>query len=125
MAMKMWTVLPKDDEDNGLSCIEKIMNDHPEKQHVIIARVDRKRATVEDDDHSVKPTVRVVRVEVITDEDAIERAEAMLDARRQARTGQRTMLDRAGNIPDGADDADGVSPRSLSAVPDGAGDDDD
>lgn len=96
MAMKLWSVLPRDDVDNGLSVIEKIMNDDPDKQHVIIARVDRKRATIEDDDHSFKQTVRMLQVEVITDEDAVERAQAMLDARRQARTGERVLFDREG-----------------------------
>ena len=104
MALKLWTVLPKDDADNGLSVIEKLMNDDPEREHIIIAKVNRKRGTIEDDDHSFKQTVRVCQVEVITDDDAIERAQAMLEARQQARTGQRTMLDRAGNP---AGDTDG------------------
>lgn len=101
MAMRMWTTLPKDDADNGLSVIEKLMNDDPERQHVIIAKVNRKRGTIEDDDHSFKQTVRMLQVEVITDDDAVERAEAMLDARQQARTGQRMLLDRAGEPTDG------------------------
>lgn len=125
MALKLWTVLPKDDVDNGLSVIEKIMNDDPDKQHVIIARIDRKRATIEDDDHSFKQTVRMLQVEVITDEDAIERAQAMLDARRQARTGERVLFDRSGApSDDDADGGSGVSPAFLAGVPDSPGDDD-
>lgn len=67
MSVKMWSVMPKDYETNGLTVIEKLLADSPDTEHVIIARVNRKRFTGDDDTHETTQLARVVHVEVVSD----------------------------------------------------------
>jgi hypothetical protein len=68
MTVRMWATLPKDFERNALPSIEKALLADPDAEHVIIARVNRKRVTTDDDTHETIPTARIVHVEVATGE---------------------------------------------------------
>lgn len=91
MSVRMWTVMPKDHETNGLTVIEKLLADDPDAEHVVIARVNRKRFAGDDDTHEITQVARVVHIEVITDKQAEEHALKLLLRAHTERTGAQQL----------------------------------
>lgn len=90
MTVKMWPVLPKDVPANGLGVIEHALNDSPDTEHVIVAILNRRRATIDDDENTLIPTARIVSIEVLTGTDAKDAREMLAEARK-ARTGSAEL----------------------------------
>lgn len=89
--IKLWPVLPKDDPANGLTVIEKLMTDDPEREHIAVVILNRKRLKIEDDSHESVPQARVLRIEVITRADHVQAVRDALEAAQAARTGDSTL----------------------------------
>lgn len=64
MSAKLAGALPKGD-GNGLDPITKDLVEHPSRYHVLIAIVDCKAITTDNDTGDVVPTVRLRRIEVV------------------------------------------------------------
>jgi hypothetical protein len=90
MTVKMWPVLPKDDPANGLGAIETALNDNPDQTHIVVAILNRRRATIDDDANELTPTARICAIEVINGGNA-DQAREMLLAARKARTGSAEL----------------------------------
>lgn len=88
--MKIASALPKENA-NGLSPIYTKLINHPEQVHVIIALVDCSKLTTDTDTGDIDPTLRVLRVEAVTEADKPEAA-GMIRAAIEKRTGA-TVLD--------------------------------
>jgi len=86
----MWATLPKDHEANGLTAIEKELVASPDGVHVVVALVNRKRLTVEDDASETTPTARIVHIEPLSGEHA-DAARGLLMAALKERTGAVTL----------------------------------
>lgn len=87
---KLATQLPGGDA-NGLVTIARALIDRPAEVHVILALVDCKRTTIDNDTGAIEPTARIRRVEAITGDD-LALAAKMLRRALEMRTGQ-TVLD--------------------------------
>jgi len=90
MSVRMWATLPADHTANGLGVIESALRADPDAEHVIIARIKRKRVTTDDDTGETTPTARIIHVEVVAG-DMQSGALAMLAAMHTARTGEDTL----------------------------------
>jgi hypothetical protein len=90
MAVRLWSVLPKDFEANGLGAIERALMENPEHTHVVIAVLNRRRATIDDDAGDTTPTARVLEIEVLGGEQA-DAARVALAHARKTRTGSETL----------------------------------
>lgn len=86
---KLASGLPKGD-GNGLDQLARNLIDAPHDVHVIIALVDCKKITTDNDDGTIEPFARIRRVEVITDEDKA-RAAVMLRRALEKRTGSTVL----------------------------------
>ena len=148
MSVRLWPTLPKDYEQNGFVALERPLLDDPEGPYYVVAEVNRRRATVDDDAGDTTPTIRVLHGEALLGElsgearDLLRRAQAARCGKpKPAPQPQPPMFEGNGQHlgePDdqggpgdetpgdedqaGADGAEGVSPRLLSAVPDGSTD---
>lgn len=94
MSVRMWPSLPKDFTDNGLGSIEKLMVDDPDARFYVVAEVNRRRATIDDDAGETVPTMRVLRIEPLTG-DMEDTARQMLDAATMKRTSAGTLFDNS------------------------------
>jgi hypothetical protein len=125
--------LPKGDR-NGLLAIATALTKQPAERHVVIALVDCKATTIDNDTGAVTPLARIQRVEVVAADDHTE-AEKIMRRGLEARTGEQTLpLDVADELdaewtkvarsvqldpPDSTDDGDvddGEQP-ALASVP--------
>jgi hypothetical protein len=91
MSLRLWPVLPKDNNTNGVAALEKLLMESPETEQVVIVRVNRRRATVDDDSHETTPIARIVHAELVP---AGPRAEEVLEVMRDLlheRTGEQTL----------------------------------
>jgi len=95
MSVRLWPVLPKDFDRNGLGAIEQQLTNDPEATFVVVAVINQRRVTTDADSGETTPAARVVHVEAITGAD-VDSARALLVAAHKARTG-RDQLD----YPDG------------------------
>jgi hypothetical protein len=86
---KIASTLPGGDA-NGLVAIARALIDTPHDVHVVIALVDCKKTTVDNDSGEVVPTARVRRIEVITEADR-ELAAKMLRRALEKRTGKTVL----------------------------------
>lgn len=102
MAVRLWPVLPKDYEDNGLGTIEKLMIDDPDEEFYIVARINRRRATIDDEKGETVPTARVLHIEPATG-DLEDAARELLNTAMRNRTKAGTLDE---HFDDGGD-ADG------------------
>lgn len=93
--------------DNGLTRITRDLVDDPEDTHLIVAVIDCSRLTTDVDTGHVIPTVRIRRVEAITDEQVVEIVHRALEQARSDRTGQQVIdVDQdTGEILDGGEAA--------------------
>lgn len=86
---KLAAGLPKGD-GNGLDALARDLIDSPHDVHVIVALVDCKKITTDNDDGTVEPTARIRRVEVITEDDK-DLAAKMLRRALEKRTGKTVL----------------------------------
>lgn len=86
---KLTSGLPKGD-GNGLDALARDLIDNPRDVHVVVALVDCKKTTTDNDDGTVEPTARIRRIEAITDEDK-ELAAKMLRRALEKRTGKTVL----------------------------------
>ena len=75
---------------NGLTAIARDLIDSPHEIHVVVALVDCKRITTDNDSGEVVPTARIRRVEVIGENDRDLAAKMMRRALEQ-RTGKTVL----------------------------------
>lgn len=59
--------LPDDDDNNGLRVIRRALLEDPQQQHVVIAMVDCSKITEDTDSGVRSPTIRIQRIEPVTD----------------------------------------------------------
>ena len=86
---KLTASLPKGD-GNGLDALARQLIDTPHDIHVVIALVDCKTITTDNDDGTVEPTARIRRIEAISEEDR-ELAARMLRRALERRTGKTVL----------------------------------
>ncbi len=86
---KLASALPGGDA-NGLIAIARQLIDNPHEVHVVIALVDCKRTTTDNDSGEVVPTARVRRVEVVDEQDK-DLAQKMLRRALERRTGKTVL----------------------------------
>ena len=86
---KLTASLPKGD-GNGLDALARQLIDTPHDIHVVIALVDCKKITTDNDDGTVEPTARIRRIEAISEEDR-EVAARMLRRALERRTGKTVL----------------------------------
>lgn len=85
---KLATVLPTD--KNGLGLINDQLVEQPETQHVVVAVIDTAKVTLNVDDETSEPTIRIRAIEPLTGERATQ-AQQLLDDAFAARTGRQTL----------------------------------
>jgi hypothetical protein len=81
--------LPKGD-GNGLDSLARKLIDEPHNVHVVVALVDCKKTTTDNDDGTVEPTARIRRIEAITEADK-DLAAKMLRRALEKRTGKTVL----------------------------------
>lgn len=86
---KLNTGLPKG-EGNGLGAIARTLIDDPQRVNVVIALVDCKSITTDNDTGEIIPTARIRRIEPITDDDK-DVAAKMLRRAMERRTGKTVL----------------------------------
>lgn len=86
---KLASALPKGD-GNGLDALARDLIDAPHDVHVIVALVDCKKITTDNDDGTIEPTARIRRIEVISDDDK-DLAAKMLRRALEKRTGKTVL----------------------------------
>lgn len=86
---KIASALPGGDA-NGLTAIARDLIDNPHAIHVVVALVDCKRTTTDNDSGEVVPTARIRRVEVIGGQDK-DLAAKMMRRALETRTGKTVL----------------------------------
>jgi hypothetical protein len=86
---KIASTLPQGD-GNGLTAIARALIDQPHDIHVVIALVDCKKITTDNDTGEIEPTARIRRIEVISQDDR-EVAAKMLRRALERRTGKTVL----------------------------------
>lgn len=87
---KLASSLPGGD-GNGLVAIARELIDSPHKVHVVIALVDCKRITVDNDSGETVPTARIRRIEPLSDPEDKALSQKMLRRALERRTGQTVL----------------------------------
>jgi len=87
--VKRNAILPRG-EENGLAGIARELIDDPKRYRAIIAIVDCKRVTVDNDTHEEQATIRIRRAEVVLPAD-LGAAEKLIRRALEFRTGQATL----------------------------------
>lgn len=132
MAVRLWPTLPKDHELNGLAALERPLLDDPAGPYYVVAEVNRRRATIDDDEDATTPTIRVLHGEALAGEHATA-ARQLLRQAQEKRCGKRQPDPPElpyGDDPvqrhiDLGDDPDGDADDGDQAVPDAPDADDD
>lgn len=86
---KLTSALPKG-EGNGLDAIARQLIDAPQEIHVVIALVDCKKVTTDNDTGAIEPTARIRRIEAIEEADR-DIAAKMLRRALERRTGKTVL----------------------------------
>lgn len=86
---KLASQLPKGD-GNGLDALARKLIDSPHDVHVVVALVDCKKTTTDNDDGSIEATARIRRIEPISDDDK-DLAAKMLRRALEKRTGKTVL----------------------------------
>jgi hypothetical protein len=84
---KLSAALPK---SNGLDRISELLAADPHRRHAVIALLDCKSTTTDNDTGEVTPTARILYVEVVLPED-LRRVEHAMRRAHSDRTGQTTL----------------------------------
>ena len=91
MALRLWPVLPKDNNANGVALLEKLLMEAPDTEQVVIVRVNRRRATVDDDAHETTPTARILHAELVPAGPRADQVRQVMLDLLQERTGEQTL----------------------------------
>ena len=86
---KLASGLPKGD-GNGLAAIERELIDNPHDVHVVVALVDCKKTSTDNDTGEIIATARIRRIEAITEDDK-DLAAKMLRRALEKRTGKTVL----------------------------------
>ena len=86
---KLSSGLPKGD-GNGLTAIERELIDNPHDVHVVVALVDCKKTSTDNDTGEIIATARIRRIEAITEDDK-DLAAKMLRRALEKRTGKTVL----------------------------------
>lgn len=86
---KLASGLPKGD-GNGLDALARELVDAPHNVQVVVALIDCKKITTDNDDGTIEPTARIRRIEAITESDK-ELAAKMLRRALEKRTGKTVL----------------------------------
>lgn len=86
---KLASSLPGGDA-NGLTAIARALIDSPHEVHVVVALVDCKRITTDNDTGEIVPTARIRRIEVIGETDR-DLAARMMRRALEVRTGKTVL----------------------------------
>lgn len=86
---KLAGALPGGDA-NGLVAIARELIDNPHEIHVVVALVDCKRITTDNDSGEIMPTARIRRIEVIGEQDQ-PLAQKMMRRALEERTGKTVL----------------------------------
>lgn len=86
---KLNSQLPKG-EGNGLTALARNLIDSPHDVHVVVALVDCKKITTDNDTGEIEPTARIRRIEAITEADR-DLAAKMLRRALEKRTGKTVL----------------------------------
>lgn len=86
---KLASSLPGGDA-NGLTAIARDLIDNPHEIHVVVALVDCKRFTTDNDTGEIVPTARIRRIEVIAANDK-DLAAKMMRRALEGRTGKQVL----------------------------------
>lgn len=89
MSAKFSAALPNG-EANGLNRIVSELVNQPHKVHAVIALIDCKKLSIDNDSGDTVPTARIRRIEVITGADKIE-LRRLLDRAYEDRSGQTVL----------------------------------
>lgn len=95
--MKLSSALPEG-VANGLGAIYGAVCERPEEDYLIVAIVTGKSLTTDVDTGAVVPTVRVARVEAITDVNQWAVVQSAMSMARARRTGQTSIDPATGEI---------------------------
>jgi hypothetical protein len=76
---------------NGLAAIARELLENPEKVHVVVALVDCSKITTKVDSGDVIPTVRVRRIEVVSDPEDGRRMRQIVRREWERRTGKTVL----------------------------------
>lgn len=87
---KMAGALPQGDA-NGLTAISRELVDDPHKIHVVLALVDCKRITTDNDSGEIVPTARIRRIEVVSGGQDAALAQKMMRRALEERTGKTVL----------------------------------
>lgn len=100
-----------DGDGNGLAAIAHQLVDEPTDIRVVIALIDTMKISANVDDGSHTATVRIRRIEVITDHTDQAQLRRLLMREFERRTGQTTLpLDLENDIHDAFNDTDDKEP---------------
>ena len=88
--VKLASALPKG-SSNGLSVLHQSLIDAPNRVHVVVALIDCKSTTLENDTGEVTPTGRIRRIEVVTEPDDMKRLLTLVRRAFEIRTGQTVL----------------------------------
>jgi hypothetical protein len=86
---KIASSLPAGD-GNGLNALARALIDAPHEIHVVVALIDCKKTTTDNDTGEVEPTARIRRIEAISEDDR-ELAAKMLRRALERRTGKTVL----------------------------------
>lgn len=86
---KIASGLPKGD-GNGLNALARALIDSPQDIHVVVALIDCKKTTTDNDTGEVEPTARIRRIEAISEQDR-DLAAKMLRRALERRTGKTVL----------------------------------
>lgn len=86
---KLAASLPSGD-GNGLNALARALIDNPQDIHVVVALIDCKKTTTDNDTGTVEPTARIRRIEAIAEQDK-DLAAKMLRRALERRTGKTVL----------------------------------
>ena len=87
---KLTSALPGGDA-NGLVAIARELIDNPHEVHVVLALVDCKKVTVDNDNGETVPTARIRRIEALTDAEDKALSHKMIRRALERRTGATVL----------------------------------
>lgn len=87
---KLSSALPEGDA-NGLTAIARALVDEPLRVHAVIALVDCKKTTTDNDTGATEPTARVRRVEVVASPSDLDVIGKVMRRAMEGRTGQTVL----------------------------------
>lgn len=105
MPIRLWPVLPKDDEDNGLTRVEQMFVRDPGAEIIVVGRLGRRGLNVDDNnDGEQTPTLKFLAIEPVLVEADAKLASDLLQGAFRKRTAAGTLDEFADETNDQSDD---------------------